>query len=277
MRLKIQKEKLEKAIRDFYRATGIKLAILDTDFTSICTLVDVENDFCKIVKKNSGNNRCYYSDQKILAECSRTHKPQMHVCHAGLVDIALPIMHGDSIMGYIIMGQMRQDIPFSAIEEKLEWFCKDKCDLKAAYSRMVIYNDERVESLAALAVMLASYVMTEDMINADRSILSDKFTSYVRLHINEELSVDSICKGIGTSRNTLYRHIRNHFGMSVNDYVLSERVALAKRLLRDSDDSISVVCEKSGISNPSYFCKLFKTKTGMSPLKYRREKETVTK
>ncbi len=272
MKVKFQKEKLESTLRNFYKATGIKLAVLDADFTSICSLPSVENDFCKIVKKNSGYDRCYYSDRKILMECSQTLKPQMHVCHAGLIDIALPIMHNDTIMGYIIMGQMRRDIPFDQIKNILDWITKDKEQLKKAYSDMVIYDDERARSLASLAVMLASYIMTEDMISEEYNPLIERITAFIRDNIQDSLSVDDICRGVNVSKNTLYRNMRIHLGMSVNEYVMSQRLSLAKKLLSSSKDSVSSICEKVGISNTSYFCKLFKESTGMSPTKYRRMK-----
>lgn len=270
MKIKFQKEKLEKAIRDFYRATGVKLAVLDLDFADIASLPDVENAFCKIVKDNGGNNRCYVSDCKILEECSRTRLPQMHVCHAGLIDIALPILHNDKVVGYIIMGQMRRDIPFEMMEEQLDWILKDKSQLKKAYSDMVIYDNRRAESLASLAVMLASYIMTEDMIKEEHNLLTEKITAYIRGHIHENISITDICRDVNISKNTLYRNFHNSLGASVNEYIINERINLAKHLLKESKEPVSRICEQVGITNSSYFCKLFKEKTGTTPLKYRR-------
>lgn len=272
MKVRFQKDKLESTIRDFYRATGIRLAVLDTDFTNISSIGNVENRFCEIVHKNDCENKCYNSDLNILKECSQTLSPKMHICHAGLIDIALPILHNGTIMGYIIMGQMRRDIPFEKIEERLDWIKSDKEKLKKAYSDMVIYDDQRAKSLASLAVMLASYIMTEDMIKADNNPLIEKVAAFVRDNICENLSVDEICKNVNVSKNTLYRHMRSYLGMSVNEYVLSRRILVAKELLTKSKESVSSVCEKVGISNTSYFCKLFKARTGLSPTAYRKQK-----
>ena len=272
MKVRFQKQKLESTLRAFYKSTGIKLAVLDADFTSISSLPEVENDFCSIVHKNDCNKQCYNSDLKILEECSQTLMPTMHVCHAGLIDIALPIMHNGTIMGYIIMGQLRRNIPFEEIEDRFDWLEKDKAQLKKAYSDMMIYDEERVESLANLAVMLASYIMTEEMIKEDHSLLTEKFAAFVRDNIRENLSVEEICKNMNVSKNTLYRHLRRHLGMSVNEYILCQRISLAKELLSETKESVGSICEKVGISDTSYFCKLFKARTGLSPTKYRRMK-----
>lgn len=272
MKIKFRQEKLEKAIHDFYNATGIKLAILDTDFSSIASL-NVDTNFCELIHDCDKSNRCYHSDRTILGMCSKSRQPEKHICHAGLVDMALPIMHQDTIMGYIIMGQMRRDIPFEQIENELEWLGNKKTELKKAYTDMVIYDDMRVKSLASLATMLASYIMTEDMINAEYSSFAEKFTAYIRENINDNLSVEGICENLGISKASLYRHLHTHFGMTVNEYILKERISLAKQLLRDTDESIGDICEKTGISNSSYFCKLFKTSVGLSPIKYRQKQK----
>lgn len=271
MKIRFNREKLEKAIYDFYNATGVKLAILDANFSSIASL-ECAPYFCHLIHQyDSGEKRCLFSDQEILSRCSKSLLPEMHICHAGLVDVALPIIHRENIMGYIIMGQMRRNVPFEEIEEKLMWMSEYKDALKNSYSEMVIYDDKKMESIAKLAIMLASYIMTEDMINADYSLFTENVIAYIRKNLNKTLCVENICKALGTSKNTLYRHFRTHIGMSVNEYILHERILLAKKLLKDDDISISDICEKTGVSNPSYFCKLFKQKTGVTPIKYRRE------
>ena len=269
MKIKFNREKLRKAIYDFYNATGVKLAILDADFSSIVS-IDCGPCFCNLIHQyDLSEKRCLYSDLELLSRCSKSRLPEMHICHAGLVDIALPIIHQESIMGYIIMGQMRRNIPFEEIEEKLSWMSKQKKALINSYSEMVVYDDKKMDSIAKLAVMLASYIMTEDMINADYSIFTENIITHIRKNLDKNLCIDNICKALGTSKNTLYRQFRTHIGMSINEYILYERILLAKKLLKDTELPISHICEQSGISNPSYFCKLFKQKTGMTPIKYR--------
>ena len=276
MKIKFQQKKLEKAIYDFYNATGIKLAILDADFSSIASL-NAGAQFCELIQDCDKDEKCYYSDSKILERCSKSLVPETHLCHAGLVDIALPIIHQGTILGYIIMGQMRSDIPFEEIYEKLGWLGDKKSALKKAYDDMVVYDDIRVTSLASLAKMLASYIMTEDIINAEYSLFAENFTAHIHENLSNVLSVDSICKKLGISKASLYRHLRTHFGMTVNEYILKERISVAKQLLKDTDESIGDICENTGVSNPSYFCKIFKASVGISPAKYRQKQKMETR
>lgn len=271
MNIKFQIEKLEKTINAFYRATGIRLAILDEDFSNIVSIEKNTESFCSIIHSLAGESRCAKSDREILKRCAETALPQLHVCHAGLIDIALPIMHNGQIMGYIIMGQMKRNIPFSALARELAGLGKENFSaLEAAYENMVVYDDERAGALAELAVMLASYIMTENMIKQDYGVLTEKITGFIRENLNNSLSVDEICRKTGVSKNTLYRNVRMNFNVSVNELVTRERIASAKELLRDTKEPINRICEKVGISDSSYFCKVFKEKTGMTPSKYRK-------
>ena len=58
---------------------------------------------------------------------------------------------------------------------------------------------------------------------------------------------------------------------SFKQYLLEERIRLAKKLLKTTDDSITEICEKVGIPNPSYFTQQFKKHAGCLPTEYRKK------
>ena len=49
------------------------------------------------------------------------------------------------------------------------------------------------------------------------------------------------------------------------------RLERAKMLLRETDEAVYAVAEQVGIPNCTYFCRLFKEKTGLSPASFRSE------
>ncbi|WP_031425565.1 AraC family transcriptional regulator [Flavimarina sp. Hel_I_48] len=54
--------------------------------------------------------------------------------------------------------------------------------------------------------------------------------------------------------------------------MISERIILeAKRLIVNSDDSFSVISDTLEFTDYSYFSKIFKSKTGMTPLQFRKQ------
>ncbi len=73
--------------------------------------------YCHAIQNTeAGKKACFLSDACLLEKCKKSKKPQMHVCHAGLVDIVVPILYEDIIIGYIIFGQLKMENHFSAFE-----------------------------------------------------------------------------------------------------------------------------------------------------------------
>ncbi len=70
-----------------------------------------------------------------------------------------------------------------------------------------------------------------------------------------------------------FQHIYKKFiEVSFNSDVISARIALAERLLVSTNLNVCEVAEKCGYTEQSYFMKLFKNKTGMTALEYKRKK-----
>ena len=61
-------------------------------------------------------------------------------------------------------------------------------------------------------------------------------------------------------------------GKKYTDYVTFLRMKYAKELLSKGKIPISDICEAVGHSSVSYFIRIFKEETGMTPAKYRKEK-----
>ena len=61
---------------------------------------------------------------------------------------------------------------------------------------------------------------------------------------------------------------KQHVGVTVNSYLRAKKIAVAKELLREGN-SVSYACYASGFSDSSYFIKVFKACTGVTPKKYK--------
>ena len=57
----------------------------------------------------------------------------------------------------------------------------------------------------------------------------------------------------------------------MREYVNERRLACAERLLRTTDLPVYMICERCGIENYQYFCRRFKQKKGLTPLRYRKK------
>ncbi len=59
-------------------------------------------------------------------------------------------------------------------------------------------------------------------------------------------------------------------GMTCTEYIASERISLAKRMLREDDLLVKEIAYRVGYENPSYFSRRFRQIEGRPPSSYRR-------
>lgn len=67
------------------------------------------------------------------------------------------------------------------------------------------------------------------------------------------------------------RIVKTHTGKTLSKYGQALLLDEAKKLLTDTDMSISEIVYSLGLSNRSYFYRIFEKAYGMTPLKYRKE------
>lgn len=97
----------------------------------------------------------------------------------------------------------------------------------------------------------------------------ERVTSYIQLHLTKEMTREEIAGHVYLSPDHLTRIFKKETGMSVSEYLLQERLKLAKHLLAKTDMPVSAIAAHIGYSNFSHFSKMFKKHTGLNPLDYR--------
>lgn len=267
-------EKLDKLLYDFYRITGLTISVWNAQFTQLSYQPKEMRSFCRIIKSSlEGNRRCYLSDKQLCIECGKTGKPATHYCHAGLIDTAIPIKFKNTIMGYIMFGQVI-DSDKSKLNPILETLSRE-LDLQYnilsdSYNELEVYDEDKIISAANILKTATRSLWLSEYIEIGYNTTASKIDSYIRTHLDEALSVNRLCDEIGISKNKLYETSHQSFHMPIGEYITVARIDEAKQLLNSTDYPITQISAMVGIKNYNYFIKLFKTKVGLSPLKYRK-------
>jgi len=94
---------------------------------------------------------------------------------------------------------------------------------------------------------------------------------YIKEHLAENLSVDKLSALACMSKATFFRMFKREFGLTPVEYIVRERLAEAKRLLRQPLASVAEVCLRAGFNNLSYFQALFKKHEGVTPGMYKKQ------
>lgn len=96
-----------------------------------------------------------------------------------------------------------------------------------------------------------------------------KVHQFIAERLAEDLSLDIIGDSIGYNPSYLSRVYKQATGIGLTDYIMGERIVLAKELLRQPKYKIQEVATSAGFLTVPYFYRIFKRDTGMTPQDYR--------
>lgn len=101
-----------------------------------------------------------------------------------------------------------------------------------------------------------------------------KAIEYIRLHLDEELSLESIAEAINISMYALSRLFKQETGQSIIQYINEQRIHAAVELLENHNLTITDISQMVGYSDVNYFIKIFKKINGSTPNQFRKGKES---
>jgi len=92
---------------------------------------------------------------------------------------------------------------------------------------------------------------------------------YIKENRHQKILVDDLCRKVYMSRPSFFRIFKREFGITPVDYILKEKIQLAKELLENPTTSVSAVCYQSGFNSINHFIKVFRQFENCTPLKYK--------
>ena len=93
---------------------------------------------------------------------------------------------------------------------------------------------------------------------------------YIDNHYKEPLTLDLLAEKANVNKYYLSHIYKEAYGISPISYMISCRIQEGKRLLADTDLSLSQISVILGFSSASYFSQSFRKAEGISPAEYRK-------
>jgi len=100
---------------------------------------------------------------------------------------------------------------------------------------------------------------------------------WVGLHYDDTNPVAKMVARSGLNERTFKRRFRAATGQSPMDYVQTLRIEEAKQELETTDTATDEIAHSVGYEDPTYFRRLFKKRTGITPSRYRQRFRTVAR
>lgn len=98
-------------------------------------------------------------------------------------------------------------------------------------------------------------------------------TAYIKENLAEKLTLEDATEHVSLSKSYFCRILKDELGYTFTEYVNHLRVERAKLYLRDSTMSIADIAYAVGFDDQSYFTRIFKKLTNVSPGQYRKSKK----
>lgn len=100
--------------------------------------------------------------------------------------------------------------------------------------------------------------------------LVSQVQNYLEAHFSQEITLKDTAAAFHVNMYYLSHVFKEVAGFTFKDYLILLRLSRAKELLGNTSRSITEVCNLAGFNNVNHFIRLFKAKTGSSPLQFRK-------
>lgn len=102
------------------------------------------------------------------------------------------------------------------------------------------------------------------------SIYVKQATAYIHAHFCEDISLASAAHEVNVTNVYLSRLFKQELGIGFNEYLMQVRIKRAQLLLQQGKLSLRQIAECCGFQDYTYFLKVFKKQSGVTPKEYQR-------
>ena len=128
----------------------------------------------------------------------------------------------------------------------------------------------RLRTLSELLLVETKAALETDSPMPHDNRLMDNICKWINQHLTEDISSEQLVAKSGYGRSRFFALFRNEIGLTPADYIVRERIALAKDLLRAQPDlTATEIAKRTGFSSPSFFTLNFRKQTGQTPTAFR--------
>jgi AraC-like DNA-binding protein len=265
------------------RLTGLSMALNTpcVEKTRIGVKGDEGNPLCRIIRgTREGHRRCEGCDRRHHALAVAEGHARLYTCHAGFLDMAIPIMiqgeHVATISSGQVLTEQHSDAGFARTLRRLRWLNVPEARLRAAYKRAPWIPRDRLTHVMRLLELFARELcnsawrireleaqLERPSIRRGKAIIDERFS-------DPELSLADVAAHAGVSRAHFSHLFHKETGVTFTRHVQSRRVEEARHLLAETGKTITEICFQCGFNSLTHFNRVFRRGCDCSPSQYRQ-------
>lgn len=133
------------------------------------------------------------------------------------------------------------------------------------------YQQVSAANTILLLSNILSVIRNQEFAGKNIELIIRKACLHFRENLNTNISIEELAADLHVGYSYFRQMFRKYTGISPAQYHLSLRIQRAKDLLVSTDKSLKEIAIDLGFESYFYFSRIFKDKTGKSPLEYKKE------
>ena len=163
---------------------------------------------------------------------------------------------------------------------------QDDIHINAFYQSILPYFTSQAEIPEALMELKFKELLLHFLNNPQNEELKNFFLSIrqqghsplkeiMETNYAYNMTIEEYAKLANRSVSSFKRDFQSLFKTTPGKWLMDMKLKRAKRLLLETETSVTDIAFDSGFENAAHFCRLFKQKIGITPLEYRKKEKEV--
>lgn len=251
---------------------------------SVLFLGNFGNEMCKLPRKHeihsgslctqyksmkNGDKRCFRCRNLAVRKALKDKVSFEGYCTNGIYEYTRPVMSGNDVACIIFIGNI---LNTASDNKRVKKLIRENIENCESLEKNFAFEDCEIigDILETHILMLLKNCGDK---NKNINPLVENIKNYIHSNLEFDINISHIAELFHYNKVYIGRLFKRETGMSIKDYIVSQRIENAKILLENTDSRIIHISGKSGFNNVTYFNRMFKSIVGMTPKEYRLSKK----
>lgn len=215
------------------------------------------NPYCMFIKSKM-KNKCI-CEQKNIYTNYENDDAFFKTCHAGVYEYISPICKNGKVIGFICVSGYRGDIP-------------PKNESNELWLKHLINGKKLPEKLCETLIPPLNIMIKKLLASCEKAKINEQ--NAIVQYLNEyhyNTTLEGLSNHFSRSKSYISHMFKKTYGTTLGDYCNELKLKDAQTLLKETDMSVTEIAFEVGFKDVSYFINVFKRKTGITPLQYRKK------
>ncbi len=264
---------ITEVLREFYRISGFRISIHDTEFNEIYAYPQKLLPYCAAIQTDINNKmQCIKNDERAFKRVKDSGEIEVYRCAHGLYEAVAPIYHYGILSGFLMMGQVCDDKHKHSqqLTHSLKKVLPDEQMVSQILISVKEVPEQLLDSYILIMRVIAEYVTQTNRIFYGNDNQASLVMKYIKQNYSSKITLALLAQKFSCSQSMLIKCFKKEYSTTIMSALMDIRLEKAAEHLKNSRLSVKEIAGRCGFSEQNYFSKSFSKKYKCSPSEYRQ-------